>query len=846
MADMVIRLAKAKRETAANSRTASSCSAAASASALSDAARRHRRVSRAAHRRPRRRDAAQLDEQLRARGLFFGDRALCSVLRPRFLSPAQYRFLQQRAAVVLRAFRKAHRAALADDALLDAIPAVSTGSASSRTSIPAFAMRVPSRASTRSSSPKPAGCGSPNTTPRRRRAARTTTCSPKCSSAFRSCASSCARGICARCRRATTCCTRCSTPTRSGRARRDRAAHRDRRLVRRADAERVRALPGLLHAAGLRVRRSSIRAERRRTTASDSAATHGDDRPDLQARAAARSSWSAAESIIRFCARCGTRTVCMVNPPSCKILHKKASLAVLHDERNASLFDADEREAIAASIPWTRVVEERKTTHDGDDVDLLPFIADHREQLVLKPNDEYGGKGIVLGWEVDDADVAARRSRPRSPSRTSCSSGSRCRRSRIRASSTARCMFADRMVDTAPYVAYGDHVDGCLTRLAHGVVAQRDRRRRKSDANVHRRTAAASHEGAIPHARHRRRVSDHRSRDARAQVVHHRDSRPATHMILDEVKPELHQSMVEIGSKVCRTPPELRDELVRLRGLVMDLAGEERPRHRRGGHASVLVVDDAGDHAARALRRREGRSAGPRAAAADLRHAHSRRHRRSGIPHRRDERRALSAAARAVSVDELAVLAGATHRTEVVPQHRLPELSAHRRSADPALVRASTTSCSARSSTTGCVPDGSKIWWDVRPHHAYPTLEFRVCDVCTRVEEAVCIAAILQAIVAKIWKLRRDNLTFRVYPSAMIEENKWRAVRFGLDGKLIDFGKETGAARARVDRRDACSGSWTTSWTSWAAGAKSSTRSRSCGTARAPTASSPCSTRPAT
>jgi len=91
---------------------------------------------------------------------------------------------------------------------------------------------------------------------------------------------------------------------------------------------------------------------------------------------------------------------------------------------------------------------------------------------------------------------------------------------------------------------------------------------------------------------------------------------------------------------------------------------------------------------------------------------------------------------------------------------------------------------------TRCVPDGSKIWWDVRPHHAYPTLEFRVCDVCTRVEEAVCIAAIMQAIVAKIWKLRRDNLTFRVYPTAMIEENKWRAVRFGLDGKLIDFGKE--------------------------------------------------------
>jgi carboxylate-amine ligase len=91
---------------------------------------------------------------------------------------------------------------------------------------------------------------------------------------------------------------------------------------------------------------------------------------------------------------------------------------------------------------------------------------------------------------------------------------------------------------------------------------------------------------------------------------------------------------------------------------------------------------------------------------------------------------------------------------------------------------------------TRSIPDGSKIWWDVRPHHTYPTLEFRVCDVCTRIDEAVCIAAILQAIVAKLWKLRRDNMTFRVYPATYIEENKWRAVRFGLDGKLIDFGKE--------------------------------------------------------
>jgi len=91
---------------------------------------------------------------------------------------------------------------------------------------------------------------------------------------------------------------------------------------------------------------------------------------------------------------------------------------------------------------------------------------------------------------------------------------------------------------------------------------------------------------------------------------------------------------------------------------------------------------------------------------------------------------------------------------------------------------------------TRCIPDGSKIYWDVRPHHKYPTLEFRFLDVCTRVDEAVCVAAILQAIIAKLWKLRRDNMTFRVYPADLIEENKWRAVRYGLGGKLIDFGKQ--------------------------------------------------------
>jgi len=91
---------------------------------------------------------------------------------------------------------------------------------------------------------------------------------------------------------------------------------------------------------------------------------------------------------------------CMVNSFRCKILHRKTSLAVLSDERNAALFTPDERKAIDEFIPWTRLIEERKTMHAGGEIDLVPFVLAHKDDMVLKPSDEYGGKGVVLGWEA--------------------------------------------------------------------------------------------------------------------------------------------------------------------------------------------------------------------------------------------------------------------------------------------------------------------------------------------------------------------------------------------------------------------------------------------------------------
>jgi glutamate---cysteine ligase / carboxylate-amine ligase len=92
---------------------------------------------------------------------------------------------------------------------------------------------------------------------------------------------------------------------------------------------------------------------------------------------------------------------------------------------------------------------------------------------------------------------------------------------------------------------------------------------------------------------------------------------------------------------------------------------------------------------------------------------------------------------------------------------------------------------------TNCIDNAKKIWWDIRPHPYFPTLEFRTCDMPMRLEESIAIAALCQAVIAKLYKLHEQNQTFRHYSRSLIMENKWRAARYGLDGKMIDFGKQT-------------------------------------------------------
>ena len=91
---------------------------------------------------------------------------------------------------------------------------------------------------------------------------------------------------------------------------------------------------------------------------------------------------------------------------------------------------------------------------------------------------------------------------------------------------------------------------------------------------------------------------------------------------------------------------------------------------------------------------------------------------------------------------------------------------------------------------TNCVDNGKKVWWDIRPHPFFNTLEVRVCDIPMRLDETMAIAALIQATVGMLYDLHAKNKSYRIYSRALIMENKFRAARYGIDGKLIDFGRE--------------------------------------------------------
>lgn len=159
------------------------------------------------------------------------------------------------------------------------------------------------------------------------------------------------------------------------------------------------------------------------------------------------------------------RAVCMSNAFSAKLMAKKASFALLSDEANRHLFNAEEARAIEQHIPWTRRVYERNTEFHGREVDLLPFIADNRDNLVLKPNDEYGGKGVVMGWETSAYDWE-RTLRSALTTPYVVQERVKIAYQDFPSMIDGKLDVSQRMVDSDPFIFFGRTTSGCMTRLA--------------------------------------------------------------------------------------------------------------------------------------------------------------------------------------------------------------------------------------------------------------------------------------------------------------------------------------------------------------------------------------------
>jgi uncharacterized circularly permuted ATP-grasp superfamily protein len=160
------------------------------------------------------------------------------------------------------------------------------------------------------------------------------------------------------------------------------------------------------------------------------------------------------------------RSVCVANSLRCKIPHKKAFFAVLTDERHAALFSPEERELIRRHIPWTAVVEEGTVLRDGRAIDLLPHLRANRDRFVIKPNDEYGGTGVTLGWETGESEWDAALARAVVERERAWVAQERIAvRRELFPVCDGGVVMRDMLVDFAPYVFRG-RLAGFLTRLS--------------------------------------------------------------------------------------------------------------------------------------------------------------------------------------------------------------------------------------------------------------------------------------------------------------------------------------------------------------------------------------------
>jgi carboxylate-amine ligase len=277
------------------------------------------------------------------------------------------------------------------------------------------------------------------------------------------------------------------------------------------------------------------------------------------------------------------------------------------------------------------------------------------------------------------------------------------------------------------------------------------------------------------------------TRDLRSHI--HAEMIAKGKMLLEErVKPEMHQSVVEVGTRVCKNIKEAKEEIKKLRRDMVALARQNGLRlasaatHPFGDWKAQEIYPDERYHSIV-----EDMQQVARANLIFGLHVHI------GVEDRETAIQLMNAARYfiphilAISTNSpfwLGLKTGLkSYRCKVFdkfPRTNIPDYfpswGEYERFVN-LLIK------------THCIDNAKKIWWDIRPHPFFSTLEFRVMDIPMRVDETVAIAALIQATMVKLWKLYSQNQGFRLYRRALLMENKWRAARYGIDGKLIDFGK---------------------------------------------------------
>src|SRR6266436_4589191 len=282
-------------------------------------------------------------------------------------------------------------------------------------------------------------------------------------------------------------------------------------------------------------------------------------------------------------------------------------------------------------------------------------------------------------------------------------------------------------------------------------------------------------------------IVDPQTRELRSHVVEFLEE--GRMLLGEQIKPEMIQSQIEVGTGICKNIQEARADISNLRGVISSLAEKNSLKIFA---ASTHPISHWKDQTVFEDERYELLVEELQSVARSLLIFGLHVHVGVADPERRIH---IMNAARYFLPHVLALSTSSpfwmghntglkSYRSEIFKQFPRTDIPDHfdsypgfQRYVD-LLIR------------TKCIDNGRKIWWDVRPHPFFPTLEFRICDIPTRVDDTIAIAALFQAIVAKLYKLIDKNLGFRLYRRMLIQENKWRAVRWGLDGKMIDFGKQ--------------------------------------------------------